>query len=339
MSSLTLAIVQVSEAKALLAGGGEDEPIILPRSVLSSLDVADMPPNTAIEVGAVRDGVMHLDWNGMLSVKDGYVSGSAEILNTRKYWYSPLGLEHYCDLIRRAAEVRERVHGDVTAVDVDDDGAYVRLTFGINTQSENLGEGFKRILAITAELEEAADAAVEQIGKQVALIASRLSGWGSTSLDTLADTVASATSTDERGRSLEELVSRLFEGVPGFSVTGRIRTATEEIDLSVLNGSDDPRFRRESALILVECKNWSGKCGKNELVAFREKVLNRRTRASLGFLISWNGFARTVDKELLRGSRESAVIVPITGKEIRSAIRSAEFTSLLVGAWERAVST
>lgn len=331
--------MQPSEAKALLADAGENEAIVLPRSVLNSLSAADVPPYTAVEVGTVRDGVIHLDWNGVLSVKDGYVIGSADILNTRKYWYSPLGLEHYCDLIRRAAEVRERVHGDVTAIDVDDDGAYVRLTFGIQTNSTNLGEGFKRILAVTSELEEVADEVVDQIGKQIASVASRISGWGSTSLDMLADTVEAASSTDEQGRSLEELVSRLFESVPGFIVTDRIRTATEEIDLSVLNGSDDPRFRRESALILVECKNWSAKCGKNELVAFREKVLNRRTRASLGYLISWNGFARTVDKELLRGSRETAVIVPITGKEIRSAIRSGDFTSLLVGAWESAVST
>jgi hypothetical protein len=33
-----------------------------------------------------------------------------------------------------------------------------------------------------------------------------------------------------------------------------VRTATEEIDIDVLNDSAGPRFRRESAIILAECK-------------------------------------------------------------------------------------
>jgi hypothetical protein len=74
-------------------------------------------------------------------------------------------------------------------------------------------------------------------------IASRLSGWGSQSLDTLVEAVAA--SADERGRSLKELVGRLFETIPGFTVTDRIKTATEEIDIAVLNDSTDPRFKRE----------------------------------------------------------------------------------------------
>lgn len=150
--------------------------------------------------------------------------------------------------------------------------------------------------------------------------------------------VETATSTDDKGRSLEELASRLFEQVPGFSVTGRIRTATEEIDISILNDSTDPRLRRESALVLAECKNWSSKCGKDELVLFREKLENRNRRSSLGFLISWNGFASTVTKEMLRGSREEILVVPLSGHDLRAAVISGDFLKELVACWDKAVT-
>jgi hypothetical protein len=134
-------------------------------------------------------------------------------------------------------------------------------------------------------------------------------------------------------------VGRLFEAVPGFTVTGRIRTATEEIDIAILNGSDDPRFRRESAILLAECKNWSDKCGKDEFVLFKEKIENRSNRCSIGFLISWNGFKSTVTKEMLRGSRETTLVVPMSGKEIRSAIRYNNFADVLASCWQQAVNT
>jgi hypothetical protein len=162
-------------------------------------------------------------------------------------------------------------------------------------------------------------------------------GRGAESLDALLQTVDKATTTDDKGRTLEELCSRLFESVPGFSVNGRVRTATEEIDLSILNDSDDPQFRRESALLLAECKNWTSRCGKDEFVVFREKIGNRNRRCSLGFLISWNGFATTVTKEMLRGSREEVLIVPVSRKELRAAVRDGNFLKVLVECWDKAV--
>src|SRR5262249_24891961 len=108
-----------------------------------------------------------------------------------------------------------------------------------------------------------------------------------------------ARSADDKGRSLAKLCSRLFASIPGFMVTGRLGTETEEIDMSVLKDSAEPRLRREGALILAECKNWTGHCGKNEFVLFHPKIENRSHRCTLGFLISWNGFAGTVTKEML----------------------------------------
>jgi hypothetical protein len=106
----------------------------------------------------------------------------------------------------------------------------------------------------------------------------------------------------------------------------------------VLNDSSEPRLRREGAIILAECKNWTSKCGKNEFVLFHQKLENRNQRCSLGALISWNGFAETVTKEMLRGSREGILVVPLTGEDMRQAVRTGDFLNVLLMSWDRAVN-
>lgn len=88
----------------------------------------------------------------------------------------------------------------------------------------------------------------------------------------------------EKGLALEELTSRLFGSIPGFLATGHVSTKTEEIDIRIQNGSEDEVWRRESALLIAECKNWSGSCGKDEFVLFRSKLENRTGRVTCGFL-------------------------------------------------------
>lgn len=332
--------MDAAEAKTILQdASGTDEPAVLPKSVLHELNATDMPNDVRVQVGQTKSGVIHLDWEGVLFKENNHIHGEAEYIWTRKYWYAPIGLEHYLDLVRRAVEVRARDCGDVELTHYDDDGAYIQLAFSISCNETNLGRAYRHVRRICDELEATAESAADQVGKQLAEIAGRLSGWGSGSLDALVNVVEKASTTDQRGRSLEELIVRLFESVPGFSVTSRIRTATEEIDISVLNDNPDPRFRRESAILLAECKNWSGKCGKDEFVLFKQKVENRSGRCSLGFLVSWNGFTRTVTKEMLRDSREHVLVVPITGKEIRVAVRDGDFFRILINCWDKAVNT
>jgi hypothetical protein len=159
-------------------------------------------------------------------------------------------------------------------------------------------------------------------------------------LEELTQAVDAGKTPDEKGRSLEELVAMLFGTIPGFVVNDRrVRTETEEIDIIVLNNSEDPRFKREQAVILIECKNWSSKCGKNEFADLSYKIRNRRGRCSLGFLISWNGFAGTITKEILRESHESTLIVPIDGMQIRDALRNGSFLKTVVSAWDKAIKT
>jgi len=331
--------MNVREARdRLQAVVDDDEPTDLPLSILSELMLVDIPKDTSFHVGTMRDNCLNLDWNGKFYRDGSSIIGEADHTWTRKYWYSPLGLEQYLDLIRRAVETRQRTHGDVEVIHHDDDGAYVHFTYAIRTDKQNLRHAFDTICKVAKEVEEAAQQAADEVGRRIADIAARISGWGSQSLDELVDRVGTAASNDEKGRSLEELCSRLFETVPGFFVTGRVRTQTEEIDISIRNGSSLVPFNREGTLILAECKNWSSKCGKDEFVVFHAKVANRKQRCSIGFLISWNGFASTVSKEMLRGSREGGLIVLITGEHIRTAVRNGDFAGVLTSCWDAAVN-
>ncbi|MEX2577542.1 MAG: hypothetical protein WD342_00680 [Verrucomicrobiales bacterium] len=145
----------------------------------------------------------------------------------------------------------------------------------------------------------------------------------------LLDAVERAETNQEKGDSLEDLMVALFGSVPGFTVLQNISTQTEEIDLWIENENERGPFRQDGEIVLVECKNWSTNCGKNEFVLLQKKAENRGHRCSLAFLISWKGFAETVTKEMLRGSREKLLIVPIDGDSITSAIETGDFFSLL----------
>jgi len=331
--------MNANEARRLLSLAAEDaEPADLAPAVLSKLTIDDVPEGASFKIGTPKDGILHLDWSGTFHRQGNVLFAEADHTWTRKYWYAPLGLEQYLDLVRRAVETRHRVKGDVELTDHDDDGAYIALRFKIDTTEKNLARAYDAVRKVEAEVLEAADQAADEVGQRIAEIAARLSGWGSETLDRLVDAVETAVSADHKGRTLEELCSRLFSSVPGFTVTGRIRTETEEIDISVLNDSAEPRLRREGAIILAECKNWTGKCGKNEFVLFHRKLENRKLRCSLGVLISWNGFAETVTKEMLRGSREEILVIPLTGEDMRQAVRTGDFLNVLLISWDRAVN-
>jgi len=134
------------------------------------------------------------------------------------------------------------------------------------------------------------------------------------------DAVDNAQTSMEKGESLETLMAYLFSGVPGFRVVDRnLHTSNEEIDIVVENCEGSP-FQRDQQYVVVECKNWSSSCGKNEIVALRDKIENRRGRCTLGFLVSWRGFARTLEVDQLRHSRDKNAVGLISGSEIRGLL-------------------
>ena len=142
-----------------------------------------------------------------------------------------------------------------------------------------------------------------------------------------------------KGAALEELMTLLLLKVQGFTLHEKnLRTGTEEIDISIINGSPDPVWRREGALILVECKKWSSTCGKNELVLFKEKILNRRDRCTCGIFVAWNGYKATFKKELMRSSQSKALILMLDGKDVRDAVKSGSLEPALAKAWKLAAT-
>jgi len=330
--------MSTAEAKTLLANADADEAIALLPSILDTLTVTDLPAGVSVEVGTEEDGVVCLDWDGCIQNVNGNLFVEGRYSWTRKYWNGPLGLGHYLDLVRRTIESQGKEIGDVTLVGFEDDGAWVHLNYRFPAKVNNLGRCYEQALRVGKRLEEAAEHATTEVGKLVSDLAQRISGWDALPLTESVKAVEISRDTDQKGRALESLIARLFEKVAGFTVTGRVRTATEEIDISILNDSQDPRLRREEALILAECKNWAGKCGKDEFVIFLKKLENRSERCSLGFLISWNGFTSTVTKEMLRGSRERILVVPLDGAVIREAVRDGSFPTVMLREWQKAVN-
>ena len=156
---------------------------------------------------------------------------------------------------------------------------------------------------------------------------------------TLLTLVERVTTSDLKGRVLEELVSKLFLTILGLRVLTRIKTATEEIDIGIFNDTAEGFLASEEAVILAECKNWSGKCGRDEFSLLETKAENRRQRCSLSFLISWSGFTGTIDKELLRSSRQRLVIVPLTGHDLKRAVVENNFVKVIESAWHDAIFT
>jgi hypothetical protein len=135
-------VMKADDARRLLASANEEDPIVLTEAVLAKLQIDDVPDGASFQVGTHKDNAIHLAWNGTIHRHGNRLFGEADHTWTRKYWYSPLGLEQYFDLVRRAVEARHRTRGDVELSDFDDDGAYISLRFRIDTIETGLGAAY-----------------------------------------------------------------------------------------------------------------------------------------------------------------------------------------------------
>jgi hypothetical protein len=315
---------------------GDPVPVLV--SDLSKISFGEVPFGVRIQPLERIDaeGGRHLALNGSLVRDDAKLVAVVEEYGWRKYWAGSLGVEEYHDLVRTAVEVRARTQGDVELYDLLDDDVVYGLEYGIDLPATDLRQALEYAKRVSGELLEAAEAVRVGIDDLVITASKRLQGWGSDPLHALVDRMSTGTP-HEKGQTLEELASRLFNSVPGFSATGHVITETEEIDIRIQNGSDDLHWRDESYLLLAECKNWSGACGKNEFVLFKNKLRNRVGRVSCGFLIPWNGFTETLTKEMLRGSENNLLVVPVEGSELRTAVRENNFPDRLKALHQKAV--
>ena len=98
---------------------------------------------------------LHLEWEGRLYRKGDVIEAEAEYFRTRKYWYAPIGLEQYVDLVRRAVESRQRLRGDVEIVHFEDDGAFIQFFYKIHTGTNDPGKAWEITSRVSSEVEEA----------------------------------------------------------------------------------------------------------------------------------------------------------------------------------------
>ena len=135
----------------------------------------------------------------------------------------------------------------------------------------------------------------------------------------------SATSSGEKGKSLEDLMKILFTAGGGLICESQRRnTGDEEIDLVLRNHVNRPFwFALNSALIFVECKNWRSPVGSKEIRDFEIKMQNHPL-AKVGFFVGLNGFSSEVNAELKRMGRSSYHLVLIDKDDVGSYLTSDE---------------
>lgn len=318
-----------------------DEPVHILPSDAEILLISDIPEDVEIDISELDEsGIRQIELEGSFTKKNGKLYLHMAHDWYRKWWTAPLGMAHHMDLIKRLVEFRQKEEQNIEGIEFDDEGDWCHLYYSIiiPDKIETLYEAYDFGIDFSIWKDRILHSVQNRIGAIVNEIANEYSSFKSLDFSELIDRVKNEEDSNVKGRLLEELMHKFFSFVEGFEIIERLKTETEEIDLVILNKSTIPLWQKESSLILVECKNWSKKCGKNELVVFKEKISNRKGRAKIGFFVSWNGFAVTFTKEDLRSSQGDILIIPVTGKNIVEAL-SGSIEEHLEKWWVNATST
>ncbi|MGC5328325.1 restriction endonuclease [Brevibacillus sp. SYSU BS000544] len=281
---------------------------------------------------------------GIISINDGNSFIWMSHCWQKENWQFPLNISHHIDLMSRLLLFREQEFKDVSDIQFENMGTHVLLNYAIHPKNVCLlSDIFKYGYSVLDWVDQEVNKTQELLTEQLKRIQSDYSKLKLVEVPALIEKIKvlidnkDKDQRNQKGLLLEELISKLFASVPGFTVSERVRTKTEEIDIVVLNRSTNPFWLKETPLILVECKNWSSKCGKDELILFKDKILNRRGRAKLGYFISWNGFKSTFKLADLRTSQDDILIVPIDGQELMDSIDKGNFDSQLQHWWSEAL--
>jgi hypothetical protein len=141
-----------------------------------------------------------------------------------------------------------------------------------------------------------------------------------------------------KGAALERVVRRLFESVPGLHhARTNVANDTEEIDVLVMNQSTQEVIRRQGDVLVVECKNWTGRVGAEVFSRLRDKVTNRYGRARVGVCVAMGGFAETVGTALLTERRGDVLYLLLDAHDLESWIEAPDRQLWLVDRFRRAI--
>jgi hypothetical protein len=317
------------------------ETVIVNEELLEQITADDVPVGVVVEIGAWRPdplynnkrSVLHMIWNGLLKRDPNGLFWSVIDHNPiAEIWMEAVGLNFYYDLLRKCVLSRCGTIEGLTVHERDYPHlptAYP-LEYSFQVGGENLKEIYNKARHIQSDLEAPAQQLLYDMTRTLARSADRILSSHHAQVSQLVAVVESAESSSDKGSALESLMAALFEQVPGFVVYDRDkRTATEELDLILLNDSRDPVFSRDGPLVLVECKNWTAKPGRPDFSLLESKIRNRHNRCTVAFFISWSGFAETTWRETLRTSRENYVIVCLSGSDVRRAALGGSFPEFL----------
>lgn len=298
----------------------DNEIITIGTDSISKTLTKDIPLDSLVEIADLgEDGIYHSRFEGEFGWNNGVFCAFVRHDWYRKYWDLPLGLPFHMDLMKRLVEFRASQNRDIQNITFEDEGDWCHLNYEIliPVSANTIEDSLTYANSIVDWIDNTVQTAQEGASELINGIIEKYNETSLLKLPDLIEKVKTTLDTDEKGKYLEELVARFFSEINGFKIIERKRTKTEEIDIVIVNNSDDSFWKAESNLILIECKNWTKKpAGKNEYVAFREKLENRRGRAKLGFFISGKGFAKTFGLEDLRNSKADLLIVPIDLKHL-----------------------
>ena len=303
----------------------------VPKAKLEDVYLNEIPEDVGIfPVERVVDSGTHtLDFPIPLDTEVIVYNSSVwiELHGYTKYWWGILGLSYYMDLLTESLRRLERQYPEINLEDFSNDrDVHFFLRFSVNVNSDlSINDAIGKVREVFDLLNNSLEEIVSSLR---VFVEKRYSDLEQKIQDKWDDSLK-AQDSNQKGKSLEELLVLIVSTINGFIPSHRIRTQTEEIDVSVRNESKDPFWSKFTPFILVECKNWSSSCGKDELVLFREKLVNRFGLSHLGFLVSVNGFRETVDKEILRGSKGEYLVVPVDGDNLRELIFSTDRSIIL----------
>ena len=131
----------------------------------------------------------------------------------------------------------------------------------------------------------------------------------------------------------------LFKATPGVErVQTRLRNEVEEIDIVTENRSDDALWQRDaSPCLLGECKNWSSKCGPDQLASFVLKLEAKNARATTGFFFSTGGFTDAFRTRLEQRRTEPTLIIPVDSVDLERWIEAEDRLAVLTELHKQAV--
>ena len=144
--------------------------------------------------------------------------------------------------------------------------------------------------------------------------------------------ILAAKTKQDKGKALEALLSRLFERVDGLGIVDtNVRTASEELDILIVNEAKDPFLGNLGTPILVECKKWNCPVGAREVSWFVSKV--KRRSLKVGIFVAWEGITgneyRDANLEIKRALEEGITIVVVTKDQLMKVYSPRDFLCML----------